>query len=315
MRILLTGGAGFIGSWLAERLVAADHDVIVLDNFSTGSLRNLSSIRRTQNLKILRADVRHVPRPVLKSIGRVDGVCHLAAVTSVQQSIKNPISVSEVNLMGTLRILEAARKLHAKRFVFASSAAVYGAPEALPVTEDAKLAPMSPYGASKASAELYCNSFRESRGLETISLRYFNIYGPRQSSSQYSGVISIFARRVLRKLPLTIFGDGSQTRDFVFVEDAVEAAKAALEKDIVHSRIVNVASGREITILQLAKTMQEIAQVPSDLRFEPSRTGDIHRSLADTTRAQAELGFLSKTSLRDGLSRTIEWFAQKKPSA
>ena len=307
----MTGGAGFVGSHLVDRLAIEGHDVFVLDNFSTGTTRNLSKVRRSRNVKIIRADIRRISRSSLKRLRRVDRICHLAALTSVQESIKDPIHTSDVNVIGTLRILEAAQALRAERVIFASSAAVYGSSETYPVTETARLAPISPYGASKAASELYCRSFEENHGIETLSLRYFNLYGPRQTSGEYSGVISIFARRLRRGRPLTIFGDGSQTRDFMFVGDAVDGTIAALEKTI-RSRVFNIASGKETRILELAKTMQQIAGSPQGVGFNPPRRGDISRSVADITRAQTELGFTPRTSLSDGLSTTIKWFVGAK---
>jgi len=310
MRILVTGGAGFIGSHLVDRLVTMGHEVIVLDNLSTGSTRNLANALGSPSLLFKNADIRKVPDSLLKKFGRVDRVCHLAALTNVRESIRDPVGTSETNLIGTLRILEAAKRLRSERVIFASSAAVYGNPQTLPVAEDASIVPISPYGASKAASELYCRSFEENHGIETVSLRYFNVYGPRQRSGQYSGVISIFSRRIHQELPLRIFGDGSQSRDFIFVSDAVAGTIAALEKEHIQSRIFNIASGRETTILQLAKTMQEVAKgAPSNLRFEPARKGEVYRSLADITRAQTELGYSPTVPLHDGLSKTMKWFA------
>jgi len=306
---LVTGGAGFIGSHLVERLVTDGNDVTVLDNLSTGKKSNLSSVLRSKGLVIKRADIRRIPYLLAKNLGKVDRVCHMAAMTSVQGSIKHPVLTSEVNLIGTLRVLETARRLKAERVVFASSAAVYGSPRTVPITEGANTAPVSPYGASKAASELYCRSFEANHGIETVSLRYFNVYGPRQRSGQYSGVISIFSRGIHQKLPLRIFGDGSQSRDFVFVSDAVAGTVAALEKERIQSRVFNIASGRETTILQLARTMQEVAKgAPSNLRFEPARRGEVYRSLADITRAQTELGYSPTVPLPDGLSKTMKWF-------
>jgi len=307
MRILVTGGAGFIGSHLVGRLIANGHHVTVLDNFSTGKRNNLANILGSKSLVIARGDIRRI-HCSLPKLERVDGVCHLAAVTDVQDSIRDPVLTSEVNVIGTLQVLGAARKLRAERVVFASSAAVYGSPSRFPVTEDVDLVPISPYGASKAASEMYCGSFEENHGLETVSLRYFNVYGPRQTSSQYSGVISVFARRLLRKLPLRIFGDGSQSRDFIYVADAVDATVAALEKPL-RSRVFNIGSGRETTILELAKKMQQVADISSDLRFEPPREGDIKRSVADISRARSELNFFPRSSLHAGLTATIQCFS------
>ena len=307
----MTGGAGFIGSHLVDRLVDAGHDVVVLDNFSTGRTKNLSRSLRRQNLQVVRADIRKIPRSFVKRLGRVDTVCHLAAVTSVQQSVRDPVFTTEANLVGTLNVLQAAKALKAERVVFASSAAVYGRPRTFPIAEDASISPISPYGASKAASELYLRSFVENHGIEAVSLRYFNVYGPRQTASQYSGAISIFAKRALNQQPLQIFGDGSQTRDFIFVSDIVDATIASIETTL-ENRTFNIASGNETTVLELARAIQRITGSTTGLEFLPLRTGDIPRSVADTARAKKELGFEARTSLEDGLSATIGWFMHQK---
>ena len=311
MRALVTGGAGFIGSHLVDRLVDIDHDVIVLDNFSTGRTKNLSRSLRHQNLKVMTGDIRKISRSFVKRLRGVDIVCHLAAVTSVQQSVRDPVFTTEGNLVGTLNVLQAAKALKAQRVIFASSAAVYGRPRTFPIAEDAIVSPISPYGASKAASELYLRSFVENHGIECVSLRYFNVYGPRQAASQYAGVISIFAKRALNQQPLQIFGDGSQTRDFIFVSDVVDATIASLERTL-ESGTFNIASGNETTVLELARVVQRITGSPTGLEFLPPRTGDIPRSVADTARAKKELGFEARTSLKDGLSATIEWFMHQK---
>jgi len=305
----VTGGAGFIGSHLVDHLVDAGHDVIVLDNFSTGKIGNLSHSRGRPNFELAKADIRRIPRSVVKRLKKVDRVCHLAAVTSVQKSVMDPVSTTEVNVTGTLNVLEAAKALKAERVVFSSSAAVYGTPRAYPISETASISPISPYGASKAASELYLGSFEENHGIETLSLRFFNVYGPRQAASQYSGVISIFTRKALQQKPLQIYGDGSQTRDFIYVSDVVDATVAALERN-PQSRVFNIASGREITILELAKTIQKIIQTQSELVLYPPRSGDVARSLADVTKARNELGFTAGTPMEDGLSTTIQWFGR-----
>ena len=313
MRILVTGGAGFIGSHLVEELVAVGHDVCVLDNFTTGNMGNLSGVLSSKNLKIIRADVRRIPGALIRRLRRTDGVCHLAARTDIRESIKNPILTSDVNVMGTLRVLETARKLKAERVVFASSAAVYGMIKRFPVTEDASVAPISPYGASKAASELYCRAFEENHGIEAVSLRYFNVYGPKQVSGQYSGVVSIFARRILRGQPLTIFGDGSQSRDFVYVRDVADATIRALQGSF-QSRVFNIASGAETTIRNLAETMQELVGRRPGVEFQPPRLGDPYRGVADITKAREELGFNPGTSLRCGLPATTRWYQEQQHS-
>jgi UDP-glucose 4-epimerase len=313
LRALVTGGAGFIGSHLVDRLVDAGHDVIVLDNFSTGRARNLSHTRSRPNFQLVRGDIRRIPRSLVKRLRRVDGVCHLAALTSVQESIKDPVSTTEVNVTGTLNVLAAAKALKAERVMFASSAAVYGTPRAFPISEEASVSPISPYGASKAASELYLGSFEENHGIEAFSLRYFNVYGPRQTPSEYAGVISTFAKRALQQQPLQIFGDGSQTRDFIYVSDVVDATIAALEKPL-KGKVFNIATGSEITILELAKTVKKITNSGSDLKLGPPRSGDIARSVADITKARNELGFAPRKSLDQGLFATIRWLAQEDHS-
>lgn len=303
----MTGGAGFIGSHLVNRLLDAGHDIVVLDNFSTGRKSNLLQSLGRPNLRVLRADIRKIPRSLTKAIGRVDRVCHLAAVTSVQQSVRDPVLTTNVNVVGTLNVLDVAKALKAQRVVFASSAAVYGAPRTFPISEDTTVSPISPYGASKLACEHYLASFEANHGVQAASLRLFNVYGPRQTASQYAGVISIFAKRSLQEKPLQIFGDGSQTRDFVFVSDVVDATVNALEKNF-KSRVFNIASGQEITILELAKNIRKITGTHSRLEFRPPRSGDIIRSVADMSRARNELGFAAKTTITKGLSATLQWF-------
>jgi UDP-glucose 4-epimerase len=231
-------------------------------------------------------------------------------MTSVQRSVQDPVFTTEVNVVGTLNVLEAAKALKAERVVFASSAAVYGTPQAFPILETATISPISPYGASKAASEHYLASLEENHGIEAISLRFFNVYGPRQTPGDYAGVISIFGKRALSQQPIQIFGDGSQTHDFRFVSDVVDATVAASE-GTVKSRVFNVATGKETTILELARTMQGITGSESDLRLGPPRTGDILRSVADISKARKELGFAPKTSLDQGLSATVEWLAEE----
>jgi UDP-glucose 4-epimerase len=312
LRVLVTGGAGFIGSHLVDRLIDAGHEVVILDNFSTGSIRNLSNSLHRSTFQLVRADIRRIPRSIEKRLGKVERVVHLAALTSVPQSVKNPASTIQVNVLGTSNVLQAAKALKAERVVFASSAAVYGAPGVIPISETASLSPISPYGASKAASELYLRSFEASYGIEGVSLRFFNVYGPRQTSGQYAGVISVFSKQALNHRPLRIFGDGLQTRDFIYVSDVVDAILAALEKGF-KSRVFNIGSGRETTILELANTIYRIVGSRPAMKFCPPRSGEIIRSLADISKASNELGVVSKTSLSDGLSRVIRWLDKRRP--
>lgn len=308
--MLVTGGAGFIGSHLVDRLVDAGHDVTVLDNFSTGRLSNISNSLSHRNFRLVRADVRRIPRSFAKRLKRVDRVIHLAAATSVQESIRDPVHTTEVNVTGTLNVLKTAKALKTERVVFASSAAVYGKPRTFPIAEDTPLAPISPYGASKAACEHYLASFEANHGIEAVALRYFNVYGPRQTPGQYAGVISIFTKKALQRRPLEIYGDGSQTRDFVFVSDVIDGTVAALQKNL-KNRTFNIASGSEMKITDLAKMIQAIAGSHSEVKCSPPLAGDIARSLADTTRARNELEYAARTKVEDGLSRTIQWLSRK----
>jgi UDP-glucose 4-epimerase len=310
----VTGGAGFIGSHLVDHLVDAGHEVVVLDNFSTGKIRNLAHSLGHRNFRFVRADIRRLPRSLLKNLKKVDTVCHLAAVTSVPESVINPVFTTEVNVIGTLNVLETAKALKAERVVFSSSSAVYGTPLAYPIPETASISPISPYGASKAASELYLGSFEENYGIETVSLRYFNVYGPRQRPGEYAGVISIFGRKALQHQPLQIYGDGSQTRDFIYVSDVVDATIAATERTLKR-RVFNIASGHETSILELGRAIQKIVKSHSNLKFCPARTGEVARSVADTSRARKELRLVGGTKLDDGLSMTIKWLARKADSS
>jgi nucleoside-diphosphate-sugar epimerase len=308
MRVLVSGGAGFIGSHLVDKLIEQGHYVYALDNFSTGKMSNLSEVKGSKNLEIIRSDIRRISASLIAKLKRVEGICHLAAMADVRASIDNPILTSDVNVMGTLRVLETAKTLKVKRVVFASSAAVYGLAEEFPIDEEMKMAPISPYGASKAACELYCRAFEESTGVETVSLRYFNVYGPRQTAGQYSGVIAKFAGNLLRGEALEIFGDGSQSRDFVYVDDVVDATIRALQRKL-ESRAFNIASGVEITISDLSEIMQTLVEKHSSVRFLSPRPGDPHRGLADIKRARIELEYNPRTSFKDGLAKTIEWYS------
>ncbi|MHA1593978.1 MAG: NAD-dependent epimerase/dehydratase family protein [Candidatus Baldrarchaeia archaeon] len=306
--VLVTGGAGFIGSHLVDTLVECGVHVIVLDNLFSGKIENIRHHIENGAIVFLRDDIRrfsnvHVMRDV-------EAVIHLAAVVSVPLSVENPHLTNDINVGGTLNILELSRKCDVERFIFISSCAVYGEPETIPIPESHPLRPISPYGASKAAAEQYCYAYYRVYGMKTVTLRYFNVYGPRQDGGQYSGVISIFLRRLISRKPLEIFGDGMQTRDFVYVKDVVKATLLALRNASTSAGMTfNVGSGRETPILELARLMRRMISKSENVPIlhRPPRTGDIRRSCADIRRASEVLGFKPKYSLADGISEMARY--------
>ena len=304
-RVLVTGGAGFVGSHLVDRLVSEGFDVVVLDDLSSGRRENLSVHFGKSNFCLVEGDVR-VKADVRKALDGVDAVFHLAAIVSVDFSVKNPLLVNEVNVNGTLNVLRESLKAGVKRFVYASSCAVYGDPVHLPIDEEQPTRPMSPYAVTKLTAEHYCRVFYEVYGLETVCLRFFNVYGPRQVSGPYSGVITKFIGRLKRGEAPIIYGDGEQTRDFVFVRDVVDACLRAMRRKNCVDQVINVGSGREITISELAKILIRLFKVHKVKPvYTRSRAGDIKRSCADIGRAKESLGYEPKVFLVEGLKRLL----------
>jgi UDP-glucose 4-epimerase len=302
-RALVTGGAGFIGSHLVERLLREGHAVRVLDNFTTGKRTNLASV--VADVDVIEGDVRDADA-VTRAVAGCDWVFHEAAIVSVPYSVAHPDQSTAVNLVGTLNVLQAAHVSGSvQRVVFASSAAIYGSDPALPKTESMPASPVAPYGAEKYASEVYLATWHRLHGLRSMSLRYFNVFGPRQDpSSPYSGVISVFVQRALARQPVTVFGDGLQSRDFVFVGDVVDANyRAAISQQV---GAVNVGRGASVTLLDLLATLGESLGHAIDVRHEPARAGDIRDSLADVSLAKKLLGFEAKTSLREGLSLLLD---------
>ena len=309
MLAVVTGGAGFIGSHTVDRLLGAGHEVVVLDDFRTGKRANLAQHAGNDRLEIVACDVSHgifAPlAPITARRGPVERIVHLAAQVSVVHSVANPLVDMQVNYGGTLNVLEYARASSVKKVVFASSAAVYGDVTTMPVGEDTPTRPVSPYGIDKLASELALDYYAAVHGVPATWLRFFNVYGPRQDpSSPYSGVISIFADRARAGRPLTIFGDGGQTRDFVYVGDVVRAIVAGLHDG--NSRVVaNVGTGREITVLELARTLCELCGGKSTIDHAPARAGEIQKSVARVDRLRDALGVVAETTLVDGLRETL----------
>ncbi len=307
MRITVTGGAGFIGSHLVDRLLADGHQVVVLDDLSTGKPANLP--RDHPNLRFLEGDVAD-PRAAAAATDGSRAVYHLAAVASVQASVEEPVRTHRSNLIGTLMMLEAAAEAGARRFVYAGSAAVYGEAERLPVAEDAPKHPLSPYATDKLASEHYLAHYHRTGRVEGVAFRFFNVYGPRQDpSSPYSGVISIFAERARAGRPITVFGDGRQTRDFVFVRDVVEQLVLAPRLPAgPELEAYNLGTGTAVSLLELIAALQDVLG-PAQVEHGPARTGDIRHSQADVSKLRAACRALGveppSTRLRDGLAATL----------
>lgn len=299
MRALVTGGAGFIGSHLVDRLLADGHTVRVLDDFSTGSESNLPADPR---LEVLRGDVGDYST-VSVAVDEVDWIFHQAAIASVPKTLNDPLGSHRTNYLGTLNILEAARRARVKRVVFAASAAAYGDEAIPPHREDMPLNPLSPYGVDKVASEHICRVYHRLYGLKTVCLRYFNVYGPRQDpSSPYSGVISIFADCIRERRQPTIYGDGEQTRDFVYVGDVVEANMKAVSARGVAGQVFNIGTGCATTLNSLLALFYVGAGASPDARYADAREGDIRQSYADNRLAAQFLGWAPTVSLATGLA-------------
>lgn len=302
MRALVTGGAGFIGSNLVELLLAEGHDVTVLDDLSSGYSENIPS-----RAGFVRGDVSS-PGVALDAARGCDVVFHLAASVGNTRSIDNPVRDSEINVIGTLRILEAARSHNIGRVVFSSSAGIFGELKTLPIAEDHPQDPDSPYGASKLAAEKMCLVYNKLYGMKNVCLRYFNVCGTRQRFDAYGNVIPIFAERILRDQQLTIFGDGEQTRDFVNVADAAQANyRAGMSETAVG--VFNIGSATRISINELARIMGEASGREINVVYRPERPGDVRDSLAAVDAAAAAFGFRPSVGLEDGLRDYLEWLA------
>lgn len=304
---LVTGGAGFIGSNIVEELLKRGQKVRVLDNFSTGKRENILPF--LGRIELIEGDIRNY-RVVREAVEGVDLILHQAALPSVPRSIKDPITTNEVNVGGTLNLLNAAKNAGVKRIVYASSSSVYGNSETLPKKEDMIPEPISPYAVSKLAGEKYCKAFYEVYGLETVILRYFNIFGPRQDpTSQYSGVIAKFINAFLNNKPLTVYGDGEQSRDFTFVDDVVKANLLVANCSLNHSgEVFNVARGRRVSLNQIIKILEEIFGRDNQVIYTDPRLGDVRCSEADISKIKTKLGFEPKISFEEELEKTVGWY-------
>lgn len=309
---LVTGGSGFIGSNIVEKLLRQGHYVRVLDNFSTGQRQNIKLIRQSvqpkNRLEIIEGDFRsyHI---VQEAVQGIDYILHQGALPSVPRSIKDPLTSNEVNVVGTLNLLQAARKAGVKRLIYASSSSVYGSNPTLPKVETMKIEPVSPYAISKLAAEQYCRTFSQLYGFETVSLRYFNVFGPRQDpASLYSAVIPKFIIAALEGKPVTVHGDGLQSRDFTYIANVINANLLACESHEATGQVMNVSCGQRFTLLDLVKELEILLDKPIEVHHTETRPGDVKHSQADITRAQKLLGYEPLVSFQSGLEKTVAWY-------
>jgi UDP-glucose 4-epimerase len=303
MKYIVTGGAGFIGSHIAEALVEK-HEVVIIDDLFSGKMRNLDDFRNS--IHFVQGSITDFT--LMKEICTgADGIFHEAAIASVPRSIKNPLATNEANVTGTLNVLVAAQECGVRKVVFASSSSVYGDTPTLPKHEDMEPHPLSPYAVSKLTGEQYMEVFAKLFGIKTVALRYFNVFGPRQDpNSDYAAVIPKFITRTLNHQSPIIFGDGTQTRDFTFVKDVVQANIRAMESDA--EGIFNVAYNQRIDLNALAHLIMEIVGITVPITYEPPRKGDIRDSLADITRAKSGFNYEPRYTIKTGLMETIKWY-------
>ncbi|MCB5270644.1 MAG: SDR family oxidoreductase [Candidatus Cloacimonetes bacterium] len=308
MKYLVTGGAGFIGSNIVSELLSQDQQVVVLDNFATGKRENTLPLMKNKNLTMIEGDLRsfHIVRTAVKG---VDYILHQGALPSVPRSINDPITSNDVNILGMLNILEAAKEFGVKRVVCASSSSIYGNSESLPKVESMPVNPLSPYALTKYAQERYCQIFSKIYGMEAVALRYFNVFGPNQDpTSQYSAVIPKFIKLIMQDKEPMIYGDGSQSRDFTFVENNVWANIQACTAPKASGEVINIACGKRYTLIDLVDMINEILGKNIEPKFAPDRAGDVKHSLAGIEKAKELLGYEVRVDFKEGLRRTIEYF-------
>jgi nucleoside-diphosphate-sugar epimerase len=310
-RVLVTGGGGFIGSHLTEALLRKGHEVRVLDDFSTGKRENLIFENNYPSLDIVEGDIRDLAL-CQKVMEGTDYVFHQAALPSVQRSVEDPLGSNAVNVGGTLNILLAARDAKVKRVMYASSSSIYGDTPTLPKREDMSLMPLSPYALQKYAGEQYCRLFSQLYGLETVSLRYFNVFGPRQDpNSVYSAVIPRFIEALLHRRSPIVYGDGEQSRDFTYIDNVVQANVLAMSAPRLQGEGVNIACGQRISLNQLLAILKKLIQSERPVVYEEARPGDVQHSLADISKAKDSLKYAPVVDIETGLRRTIEFFGRQ----
>lgn len=310
MHVLVTGGAGFIGSSLVRALLERGDQVRILDNFSTGNRANLEDVKNSRQLEVIEGDLRD-PAALRASLEGIEAAFHEAAIASVPQSLLDPVENDRVNAGGTAELLHLARQAGVRRVIYAASAAVYGDTTELPLRESMPPAPLSPYGVSKYAGELYLRAFHRSYGMETVALRYFNVFGPRQDPrSPYSGVLSRFIAAYASGQVPVIFGDGEQTRDFVFVQDVVQANLLAADAPAsqIAGETFNVGTGEASSLRQMIGILRTLFPGAPEPRFEAERAGDVRFSRSDIRKISEALGYQPSVPLAEGLRRTVEWF-------
>jgi UDP-glucose 4-epimerase len=308
-KIVVTGGAGFIGSNLARHLSNENNHVVVIDNLSTGHLENIQDLIESDKIEFVQASITdlNILQDAFKGF---DYVFHEAALPSVPRSIKEPLITNQVNINGTLNVLIAAKDVGVKKVIYASSSSVYGDTPTLPKTEKMIPNPLSPYAVSKLAGEYYCSVFTEVFHLPTVALRYFNVYGPRQDpSSEYAAVIPKFIMGILSDNSPVVYGDGEQTRDFTFIDDVIHANILAAESDT--TGVFNAAGGKRISINELANTVMALCNKELEIVYEEIRPGDIKHSLSDISKAKEEFGYYPRFDIKNGLKETVQWFQKQ----
>lgn len=311
--ILVTGGAGFIGSNIVEKLLSFGYYVVVLDDLTTGKMENIEEFLKNENLVFYRGSIldSELLRNIIKKYN-ILLISHQAAIPSVEKSIREPVKTTEANIIGTLNLFNVATQCGCKRIVFASSSSVYGNIPQLPKKETMPFYPESPYAVSKAAKEMFARVFSNLHRIEIIGLRYFNVYGRKQDpSSEYAAVVPKFITEALRNEAIPIEGDGLQTRDFTYIDDVIQANLKALDKENISGMVFNIAYGERISILDLAKIILEITCSTSEIIYRPPRQGDVRDSLADIESARKYLGYMPEFNIKKGISEAVTWFMRK----